>query len=51
MKETYSINDVAMITSLSTRTIRTYISTGFLNGETEQDGEAIDQGKKECDRV
>ena len=33
MKETFSINDVAMITSLSTRTIRTYISTGFLNGE------------------
>lgn len=33
MKETFSINEVAMITSLSTRTIRTYISTGFLNGE------------------
>ncbi|MBR3108964.1 MAG: hypothetical protein IKH30_17530 [Clostridia bacterium] len=33
MKDTFSINDVAMITSLSTRTIRTYITTGFLSGE------------------
>ncbi|MBR3402877.1 MAG: MerR family transcriptional regulator [Parasporobacterium sp.] len=33
MKETYSINDVAMITGLSTRTIRNYISLGFLSGE------------------
>lgn len=33
MKDTYSINDVALITGLSTRTIRTYISTGFLSGD------------------
>ena len=33
MKDTYSINDVAMITGLSTRTIRNYISLGFLSGE------------------
>ena len=33
MKDTFSINDVAMITSLSTRTIRNYIAAGFLTGE------------------
>ena len=33
MKDTYSINEVAMMTSLSTRTIRNYIATGFLEGE------------------
>ncbi|MBR3108526.1 MAG: hypothetical protein IKH30_15300 [Clostridia bacterium] len=33
MKEAFSINDLAMITGLSTRTIRTYITTGFLSGE------------------
>ena len=33
MKEDFSINDLAMITGLSTRTIRTYITTGFLSGE------------------
>ena len=37
MKETYSINDVAMITGLSTRTIRNYISLGFLSGEKVTD--------------
>ena len=33
MKDTYSINEVAMMTSLSTRTIRNYIAAGFLEGE------------------
>ena len=33
MKDTFSINDLAMITGLSTRTIRTYITAGFLSGE------------------
>ena len=33
MKDTFSINDLALITGLSTRTIRTYITTGFLSGE------------------
>ena len=33
MKDAFSINDLAMITGLSTRTIRTYITTGFLSGE------------------
>ena len=33
MKDAFSINDIAMITGLSTRTIRTYITTGFLSGE------------------
>ena len=33
MKDAFSINDVAMITGLSTRTIRTYITMGFLSGE------------------
>ncbi len=33
MKEAFSLNDLAMITGLSTRTIRTYITTGFLSGE------------------
>ena len=32
MKETFSINDIALITSLSTRTIRTYVSAGILSG-------------------
>jgi hypothetical protein len=31
-KEYCSITDVAMMTGLSTRTIRTYIKNGFLNG-------------------
>ena len=35
MKDTFSINDLAMMTGLSTRTIRTYITTGFLSGEKE----------------
>ena len=33
MKDTFSINDIALITGLSTRTIRTYVSTGFLSGD------------------
>ena len=33
MKDAFSINDVAMITGLSTRTIRTYVAAGFLSGE------------------
>lgn len=33
MKTTFSINDIALITGLSTRTIRTYVSTGFLSGD------------------
>ena len=33
MKDAFSINDLAMITGLSTRTIRTYITAGFLSGE------------------
>ncbi len=33
MKDTFSINDVALMTGLSTRTIRNYIAAGFLSGE------------------
>ncbi|MBE5774567.1 MAG: helix-turn-helix domain-containing protein [Clostridiales bacterium] len=33
MKDSFSINDLALITGLSTRTIRTYIAAGFLSGE------------------
>ena len=33
MKDTFSIDDLALITGLSTRTLRTYISCGFLNGD------------------
>lgn len=33
MKETFTINEVAMMTGLSTRTIRNYISAGFLSGD------------------
>ena len=33
MKDTYSINDLAMITGLTTRTLRTYITMGFLSGD------------------
>ena len=33
MKEFFNIDDVAMMTSLSTRTIRTYIADGFLVGD------------------
>ena len=35
MKESYSINDLAMITSLSTRTLRNYLNMGFLQGNKE----------------
>ena len=33
MKETFNIEDVALITGLSTRTIRSYIANGFLAGD------------------
>ena len=33
MKETFSINELAMITGLSTRTLRNYLSMGVLKGE------------------
>ena len=33
MKEFFSIEDVAMMTNLSTRTIRNYIADGFLTGD------------------
>lgn len=35
MKETYNIEEVALMSGLSTRTIRTYIASGFLKGEKE----------------
>ena len=37
MKDAFSINDVALMTGLTTRTIRTYITMGFLSG-TKVDG-------------
>ena len=33
MKSTFSIDDLALLTGLSTRTIRTYISDGFIDGD------------------
>ncbi len=36
-KDYYSITDIALMTSLSTRTIRTYIKNGLLNG-SKKDG-------------
>ncbi len=33
MKDAFSINDIAMITGLTTRTIRTYITAGIIAGE------------------
>lgn len=33
--ENYTINDIAMMTGLTTRTIRNYIKLGILNGEKE----------------
>ena len=33
MKDTFSINEIAMMTGLSTRTIRNYMAAGFLTGE------------------
>ena len=33
MKDVFSINDVALMTGLTTRTIRNYITLGFLSGE------------------
>ena len=37
MKDTYTINEVALMTGLTTRTLRTYITMGFLSG-TKVDG-------------
>ena len=37
MKETFTIKEVALMTGLSTRTIRNYITAGFLEG-SKQDG-------------
>ena len=36
MKETYTIKDIALITGLSTRTIRNYIASGFLYGNKDE---------------
>ncbi|MBO4916149.1 MAG: helix-turn-helix domain-containing protein [Oscillospiraceae bacterium] len=33
MKDTFGIDDVALMTGLSTRTIRNYIADGFLSGD------------------
>lgn len=33
MKDTFNIDDMALITGLSTRTIRSYIADGFLDGD------------------
>lgn len=33
MKDRFSIDDMALITRLSTRTIRNYIADGFLEGD------------------
>lgn len=33
MKETFTINELAMFTSLTTRTLRSYLATGFLKGD------------------
>lgn len=33
MKETFNIEDAALITGLSTRTIRSFISNGFIEGD------------------
>ena len=33
MKDTFTINELAMFTSLSTRTLRNYLAAGFLNGD------------------
>ena len=33
MKDTFTINDLALMTGLSTRTIRNYMGLGFLSGE------------------
>ena len=35
MERTYSLNDLALITGFTTRTLRTYISKGLLNGSKE----------------
>ena len=33
MKETFTINELAMLTSITTRTLRSYLATGFLKGD------------------
>lgn len=33
MNDTFNIDDMALITGLSTRTIRSYIADGFLDGD------------------
>ena len=33
MEETYSLNDLAMMTGFTTRTLRNYLTQGLLNGE------------------
>lgn len=48
MERTYSLNDLAMITGFTTRTLRTYISKGLLSGSKEDKiwqftGEDIDR--------
>ena len=35
MKESYNLNELAMITSLTTRTLRNYLRLGALNGEKQ----------------
>ena len=53
MKESFTINDLAMMTGLSTRTIRNYMGLGFLSGEkingcwrfTDEQVEAFTQNK------
>ena len=53
MKDTFTINDLAVMTGLSTRTIRNYMAQGFLAGEkvngcwtfTDQQVEAFTQNK------
>lgn len=37
MEETYSLNDLAMMTGFTTRTLRNYLTQGLLNGE-KKDG-------------
>jgi len=46
-KEYYSITDIAMITSLSTRTIRTYIKNGLLKGSKKDGAWIFSEGEVE----
>ncbi len=53
MKDTFTINDLALMTGLSTRTIRNYMGMGYLSGEkingcwtfTAEEVEAFTQNK------